>query len=381
MQQETKQTHLLYLVGWAILAAALAVLYFLGFMLNEPFDYKYAIFFLTGLIAPLIAYVIIFFIKPESPALSVIAIAGILVPYLWMMLTKTIYPAYFAVVLPLSVLFFLFKKPVQCLILSIGAIACNAYNVYLNLTEGRAGLALAQILILVLFYAGLCIATSLYGKRFRRDMKNNENILRHNNQTKILAYDTIEATAITVDDKDVYTKGRSLRVADYAANIARRMGLPEDEVENIRQSAMVHDIGKIGVLDELLLKPGALSPEERFKVQQHTVTGSNILKHFSDLPHLAVDARSHHERFDGTGYPDGLKGEEIPISSRIIAIADSFDAMASDRPFRSKLPPDVIHKEIEKGIGKQFDPEIARIALEMIDRNELICGTSVFNIH
>ena len=381
MQQETKQTHLLYLIGWTILAAALAVLYFLGFMLTEPVDYKYAIFFLTGLFAPLIAYVVLFLIKKDSPALSVIAIVGILIPYAWMMLTKTIYPAYFAVVLPLSVLFFLFKKPIQCLLLSICAVLCNAYSVYVGLTEGNAGLAIAQILILVLFYTGLCIGTSLYSKRYRQDMKNNENIMRHNNQTKVLAYDTIEATAITVDDKDVYTKGRSLRVADYAANIARRMGLPEDEIEKIHQSATVHDIGKIGVLDELLLKPGALSPEERFKVQQHTVTGSNILKHVSDLPHLAVDARCHHERYDGTGYPDGLKGEEIPLSSRIIAIADSFDAMASDRPFRSKLPPDVIHKEIEKGIGKQFDPEIARIALEMIDRNELVCGTSVFNIH
>lgn len=172
--------------------------------------------------------------------------------------------------------------------------------------------------------------------------------------------------ANTIDAKDPYTNGHSLRVALYSREITRRLGYSENDQESVFYIALLHDIGKIGIPDSILNKAGALTPEERAIIQTHPVKGGEILKDFTALKGIADGARYHHERYDGKGYCEGLAGEDIPLVGRIICVADSYDAMASDRCYRKALPPEKILSEIEAGSGTQFDPKIAAIMVDMI---------------
>ena len=184
-----------------------------------------------------------------------------------------------------------------------------------------------------------------------------------------ITHQVIQALADTVDAKDRYTNGHSLRVAKYASEIALRMGMSRQDQENIYYTGMLHDIGKIGVPDEIINKPGRLTDEEYEIIKTHPVIGSEILKNISEIPGLCVGTRGHHERYDGRGYPDGLKGEEIPIQARVIAVADAYDAMTSNRSYRSLLPQDVVRQQIVEGRGTQHDPKISDIMLSMIDED------------
>lgn len=171
---------------------------------------------------------------------------------------------------------------------------------------------------------------------------------------------TIELVADLLDRRDPYTAEHSKRVADYAAMIINDLStLSFEEREMIMAAAPVHDLGKIGTNDVVLRKPGKLTPEEREIIKQHAPEGAVILGHLSMYADVALVVRHHHERWDGTGYPDGLAGEEIPIGSRIIAVADTYDAMTSDRVYRKALSHKVAMAEIRRGSGTQFDPEIA----------------------
>lgn len=181
----------------------------------------------------------------------------------------------------------------------------------------------------------------------------------------------IHALAITLDAKDAYTKGHSSRVADYSVLIAKRLGWNEEQCKELHNAAILHDIGKIGVPDRVLNKPGKLNAEEYDIIKSHTVVGAEILENAALLDLAEVVARHHHERFDGKGYPDGLKRVAIPIAARIVGVADAFDAMSSKRVYRHALPKAVIREELVKGRGLQFDPEIDDIFLELFDCGEL----------
>jgi HD-GYP domain-containing protein (c-di-GMP phosphodiesterase class II) len=170
--------------------------------------------------------------------------------------------------------------------------------------------------------------------------------------------DTISSFVIALESKDAYLKGHSARVALYAAEIARVMDLPEPEVAIIERAAMLHDLGKLVVGDAILRKPTRLSNDETSLMRQHPTNAARILAPFRFLAREAEALRSHHERFDGKGYPNGLKGEEIPLAARIIAVADAFDAMTSSRPYRSALPFEVAMGEIRRHERAQFDPVV-----------------------
>ena len=184
-----------------------------------------------------------------------------------------------------------------------------------------------------------------------------------------ITHQVIQALAGTVDAKDRYTNGHSMRVARYAREIAMRMGMSKQDQENIYYTGMLHDIGKIGVPDEIINKTGKLTQEEYEIIKTHPVIGSEILKNITEIPGLYLGTRGHHERFDGKGYPDGLAGEEIPIQARIIAVADAYDAMTSNRSYRNLLPQAVVRQEIVAGKGTQHDPRIADIMLDIIDED------------
>ena len=180
----------------------------------------------------------------------------------------------------------------------------------------------------------------------------------------------VEALAASVDAKDRYTHGHSSRVAYYAREIARRAGLSEAEQDRIYMMGLLHDVGKIGIQDAIINKNGRLTDEEYEEIKTHPAVGFNILKKIKDMPDLVTGARWHHERYDGKGYPDGIAGEEIPEAARIIAVADTYDAMTSNRSYRGILPQEKVRAEIERCRGSQFDPEFARIMLEMIDEDK-----------
>ena len=181
-----------------------------------------------------------------------------------------------------------------------------------------------------------------------------------------LAIQMVQALANTIDAKDSYTNGHSTRVAKYSAMIAARMGYTGEKLELLRYTALLHDIGKIGIPEEIINKPSKLTDEEYQIIKTHPVIGSNILKEITEIPDIAIGARWHHERYDGKGYPDGLTGTEIPEIARIIGVADAYDAMTSRRSYRGIIPQETVMGELERGKGSQFDPEIAEIMLGLI---------------
>ena len=177
------------------------------------------------------------------------------------------------------------------------------------------------------------------------------------------------ALASAIDAKDKYTNGHSTRVAEYSRELARRMGKSTQEINDIYYIGLLHDIGKIGIPDKIINKPGRLTEEEYDMVKAHPVIGAEILENISELPGISIGAHWHHERYDGKGYPDGLAGTDIPEVARIIGVADAYDTMTSKRSYRDILPQAMARNEIEKGIGTQFDPVVAGFMLEMIDED------------
>lgn len=204
--------------------------------------------------------------------------------------------------------------------------------------------------------------------RLQRDLESmvdektreNENLFLH----------VVESLADAIDAKDNYTNGHSGRVAVYSKEIASRYGYDEKSLEKIFMMGLLHDVGKIGVPDEVINKPGRLTDEEFACIKKHPAIGGKILGNIKEMPELAAGAKWHHERYDGRGYPEGLSGDEIPEEARIIAVADAYDAMTSNRSYRGALPQEKVRGEIEKGKGCQFDPKFADIMLQMIDEDK-----------
>jgi putative nucleotidyltransferase with HDIG domain len=180
------------------------------------------------------------------------------------------------------------------------------------------------------------------------------------------SYDyTLEALGDALDMKDAETEGHSRRVTAYTIAIARAMGIPKEQIAVIARGAFLHDIGKMAIPDEILRKPGPLSPDQVAVMKEHSFRGYNMLKRIPFLQEAAEIVYSHQEKFDGSGYPRGLKGEEIPLGARIFSIADTLDAIRTDRPYRAGRPLAVAKKEIEVWAGRQFDPKIVEVFLAM----------------
>jgi len=187
------------------------------------------------------------------------------------------------------------------------------------------------------------------------------------NQSERLFEQTATALVTSIDAKDEYSHGHSMRVAEYSKRIAEQMGKGEDECRKIYYAGLLHDVGKIGISDAIISKKGKLTPEEYEEIKRHPVLGNQILSSIIDYPYISIGAHYHHERYDGKGYPDGLKGVDIPEIARIISVADAYDAMSSNRSYRRAIPQQIIREEIVAGAGTQFDPEIAMIMRHLID--------------
>ncbi|MBQ4381175.1 MAG: HD-GYP domain-containing protein [Oscillospiraceae bacterium] len=235
------------------------------------------------------------------------------------------------------------------------------YSLYRQLiSEPLFWLSAAGLLIWIIGLITFAITTAKL-KEYRE---------RHERDNKIIN-ESIETFTGFIDAKDPYTNGHSKRVAQYTRSIAREMGYEGEELDRIYYIALLHDCGKIGVPDSILRKPGKLTDEEFEIIKSHTVRGAEILSSFKSLKDVGEGAHYHHERYDGKGYPEGKKGEEIPLIARMICVADSFDAMNSNRVYRKKLTKEYILYEIERNKGLQFDPKIADIMLRLLREGKI----------
>ena len=226
-----------------------------------------------------------------------------------------------------------------------------------------SGLFIGTGLVILLFLNLIRTGRSVRNLERLRQKKELESRRR---QTERISLQTIKTLSVTVETKNVYTNGHSQRVADYSALIAGALGWDDKRINNLRNAAYMHDVGMIGIPDSIVNKPTRLTEEEYAIIQRHTLIGVDILKDITLIEHVAEVAHYHHERYDGTGYPEGLSGEEIPIEARIVAVADSYDAMNSKRIYRNALEKEKIIEELESCSGTQFDPVIAELFVRLI---------------
>ncbi|MBQ7558340.1 MAG: HD domain-containing protein [Lachnospiraceae bacterium] len=224
-----------------------------------------------------------------------------------------------------------------------------------------AGILLSLMIFIVIYV--LCMVSA------RRIIEAEESEQKTQDRLQKMNMSIIRSLASTIDAKDRYTSGHSQRVAEYSVEIAKKLGKDREEQQLIYYAGLLHDVGKIRVPVEVINKAGKLTDEEFDQIRIHPVSGFHILNGVHEDARIAYGAKYHHERYDGTGYPNGLERENIPEIARIIAVADAYDAMASDRSYRKLLPQDVVREEILKGKGTQFDPDIAEAMLQIMEED------------
>lgn len=212
------------------------------------------------------------------------------------------------------------------------------------------------------------IERTLELEEYRKNLE--QKIEEKTREVESVVLQSIATIANTIDAKDEDTNGHSCRVAGYSRKIASRMGFDRNTVEQIYQTALLHDVGKIGVPDSILKKAGRLTDEEYAQIKEHTNIGEAILSNITSVENISLGAKYHHERFDGKGYPTGLAGEDIPIIGRIIAVADVYDALTSRRCYKEGFDEGWVREELIKGSGTQFDPDIVKVFIQILDEKE-----------
>ena len=228
----------------------------------------------------------------------------------------------------------------------VGVIKLDSLNNYKSMDKNIARIFLTQLSIVI------------------------QNNLMHA-ENKKRSFGIIKSLAEAIEEKDAYTRGHSERVMKYSIKIAEKMNLPVADVEKIQYAGILHDVGKIGIAENILRKSGMLTDAEYEKIREHPLKGAKILMHMNSMKDIVNMVKYHHERPDGRGYPEGLRGDEIPLGARILSLADTFDAMTSNRPYRKGMSIELVKEEIKKYSGTQFDTYIAEIVLEMIEKGEL----------
>jgi putative nucleotidyltransferase with HDIG domain len=199
-----------------------------------------------------------------------------------------------------------------------------------------------------------------------------ENLKRAARENHELFINSIRALAAAIDAKDPYTRGHSERVARYASQVAREMGLTPEDVRRVRLSALLHDVGKIGIDDRILRKPTALTEEEFEVMKSHPTKGAAIMETIPQLRDVIPGMKHHHERWEGGGYPDGLSGEDIPLQARIVSVADTFDAMTTTRPYQRAMDIRFVFQRLRDLAGNRFDPAIVEALINSYEKGELV---------
>lgn len=252
------------------------------------------------------------------------------------------------------------------LLITMLSVIFEAISVYYKVSVSGLFVGIA---ILILLFINVIYTIHIIRDIIKRQQQ--EELDKRKKNIEEMSLQLMQMLSTTIEAKDEYTKGHSHRVAEYSVLIARELGWNEKELSNLKNAAHLHDIGKIAIPDTILNKPSKLSEEEFSIIKKHTIIGANILKNISLIDHVQEIVRNHHERYDGNGYPDGLKGKEIPLHARIVTVADSYDAMSSQRIYRNQLPPEKIIQELENNKGTQFDPEITDIFLKLLREDRI----------
>lgn len=362
------------LKGWALIVGILSVAYFLELVKGtKTLPYFLIFMFLTA--APFIIACLYYKKNRDSAQLKNYVVFGYLIMYLFIMFTGGTMMV-FTYIFPMLSLLILYHD--RKLILEMGVISAviNLVVIGVHVVQNRITFANSQDIEIQIALIGLVfyfsyMAAELYGNIKRTNDSFNEELQDKTKQISEMAIQTITTIANTIDAKDEYTEGHSNRVAQYSRMLAKKLGKSDKEADEIYYIALLHDIGKIGIPDSILNKPGKLTEEEFKMIKQHPSIGGKILRDVKSFPNLEIGAKYHHERFDGRGYPEGLKGEEIPEIARIICVADSFDAMNSNRVYRRHFTKEYIRSEMEHCKGTQFDPKIAQAMIELMDEEAL----------
>jgi hypothetical protein len=275
---------------------------------------------------------------------------------------------------PFASLFFLVITVSALRFGAAGSVMCAALVAVLYMTAGavaplQAGTYLATVAfdrIIILQRLFLFLVVAVIGSVMARAVSSHQELVTRRDVEAKLMTEVNMALANAIEAKDSYTRGHSERLAKLAGACAERMGLSRDEAAAVRLGAILHDVGKIGIPDRILRQAMALTEDEMAWMRRHPQIGADIIGPVEGLHHVAPLIRHHHEKFDGTGYPKGLKGEEIPLGSRIIAVADAFEAMVADRIYRPSLGLNKALEEIRGGRGTHFDPQVVDTFLELI---------------
>lgn len=362
------------ITGWLVIVGVLFVSY-CGEVIKGERTLQYLVLFMLVTSVPAFFCLYLYRKKPDRFELRYFIVVGYFMMYLFSMMTGST-SMVFSYILPMLSLLVLYHQPKLILFTGIASGVVNLISIGIKFYTGEMNLSNSkdgeiQIALLFLCFAGSYLAAKLYDEITLQNIGYLKMVDDKNRQIRKMSLQTIATIANTIDAKDEYTRGHSRRVSEYSMAIARELGFEEKEVLNIRSVALLHDIGKIGVPDSVLNKPGRLTQEEYQLMKQHTVIGSEILKDIVMIPGIDVGAKYHHERYDGTGYPDGLAGEEIPLIARIIAVADAYDAMTSNRVYRQHLDEQKVMDELVEGIGKQFDPLAGGAMIRLIQEGRI----------
>ncbi len=368
--EHTKSINKMLLFGWLLIVVILLISYIGEFAKGErsPF-YIFQFILVTSI--PALATLLLYISDPDRKRLRYEVIFGYFIMYVYAMMTGNT-PLVFVYILPFLSLLVLYHEPIIILITGICTLLVNFISIFVRVRAGELTIrnsrdAEIQIAALFLCFLGAFLASRLYDKIHKQNVEYTAKLTSQNHAMQEMTMQTIMTIANTIDAKDEYTKGHSRRVAEYSYAIARELGYSEKEAQDVRFIGLLHDIGKIGIPDSVLNKPGRLTDEEYEVMKSHTTVGSDILKDIAMIKDLDTGARYHHERPDGHGYPEGLRGDAIPFIARIIAVADAYDAMSSNRVYRRHLEPDRVLYELKKGNGTQWDSECCNALITMIE--------------
>ena len=374
MNDHLKKINRNLMVGYVIIALVLFIAYVVEVIIGHK-TINYFLWFSIIDMIPLIISVYIYLSDKNSHKLKYIVMGGFLIMYAYSLFNAET-TLVFTYILPMLSLMILYHNRKLVLFTSAIALALNAVSLIFGIhkwkiVNGDVRDIEIQVAVLVTSILAAYLATVLYNEIHVKNIEFTKELYSKNDEISKMTMQTITTIANTIDAKDEYTRGHSRRVSEYAAAIAAQMNLSEKEVNDIKAIGLLHDIGKIGIPDAVLNKPSRLTNEEYQLMKNHTVIGAEILKDINIIENLDVGTKYHHERYDGRGYPDGLKGEEIPLIARIIAVADAYDAMTSNRVYRKRLEKEVVLDELRNGRGTQWDTECVNALLSLIARGKL----------
>ncbi len=374
MDRQLKKLNRCLMLGWLAIVVVLTSTY-LGEYVRGHRDLPYIIAFLSVTVIPAVLCLIYYLHDKSSDRLRYYAVAGYLLMYTFVLLNTNTVMTY-GYIIPMLSLIVLYHSPKLVLVMGGVALAANIGCVIRFFVIGMVTFDDIKDVEIQLGMIMFCFIFAYIASRiYRRIVEQNEEYIDSINdkqkQLERVTLQTITTIANIIDAKDEYTKGHSYRVAEYSSALARELGYDDDRVSKVKYIGLLHDIGKIGIPDSILNKPGKLTDSEYALMRKHAEIGGNILNGNNMIENMGDGAMYHHERYDGRGYPMGLKGEEIPEMARIIGLADAYDAMTSNRVYRKRLSDETVATEIKRCSGTQFDPRIAEIFVKMIEEGKL----------